>query len=146
MSQLVSKDIRFDIDRGQLALAANLATIKRSLIRVMSEKIAQKVVFPSCQGLSFTPALDLLDVRHPPVEGLLNIKPKISLQLPGLGTPRYLLLSIFPLHNTKTKNFKLFLHKLEKLVVLPIKLQGGLGQPARNLAPGFRRFHIYNHT
>ena len=34
-----------------------------------------------------------------------------------------------------------FFQQLEKLGILPIKLRGGLGQPARNLAPCSSRFY-----
>jgi hypothetical protein len=60
-----SQDIQFDIERSQLALAANLATLHRMLLRVMSQKLSEKLVFPNCQGISFS-SVDLLDVRHPP--------------------------------------------------------------------------------
>lgn len=75
-------DIQFDIERSQLALAANLATLHRMLLRVMSQKLSEKLVFPNCQGISFS-SVDLLDVRHPPAEGLLSLNIQIRLNTPG---------------------------------------------------------------
>jgi hypothetical protein len=77
-----SQDIQFDIERSQLALAANLATLHRMLLRVMSQKLSEKLVFPNCQGISFS-SVDLLDVRHPPAEGLLSLNIQIRLNTPG---------------------------------------------------------------
>lgn len=76
-------DIQFDIERSQLALAANLATLHRMLLRVMSQKLSEKLVFPNCQGISFSSTVDLLDVRHPPAEGLLSLNIQIRLNTPG---------------------------------------------------------------
>ena len=80
---MIPKDIQFDLERSQLALAANVVMLHRVLLKVMSQKTSEKLVFPNCQGLSLSPKMDLLDVKHPPVEGLLSLNIQIWLVTPG---------------------------------------------------------------
>ena len=69
-----AKDIQFDIDRGQLAFAVNLAMLKQMIFEAISARWAEKLVFPNCQGLSLTNSLDILDVKRPRVEGCIVLK------------------------------------------------------------------------
>lgn len=79
-------DIQFALERSQLALAANVVMLHRVLLKVMSQKTSEKLVFPNCQGLSLSPKMDLLDVKQPPVEGLLSLNIQIWLVAPGAVT------------------------------------------------------------
>ncbi|CAJ1385700.1 unnamed protein product [Effrenium voratum] len=89
-------DIRFDIDRAQLAVAANLGMLKRMLLKAISEKLAQRLVFPNCQGMKFGVSggvgEDLLEVKKPAVLGLLKLA---ALQFHGLEPGRYIIETVF---------------------------------------------------
>ena len=83
LMKMIPKDIQFALERSQLALAANVVMLHRVLLKVMSQKTSEKLVFPNCQGLSLSPKMDLLDVKQPPVEGLLSLNIQIWLVAPG---------------------------------------------------------------
>ncbi|CAE7719331.1 ppsA [Symbiodinium microadriaticum] len=86
-------DIQFDVDRGQLATAVNFAMLKRMIFQAISEKWAEKMVFPNCQGLSWTSSLDILDVKRPSVEGILILQ---ITSIKGLAEPgKYIIEMIF---------------------------------------------------
>jgi len=86
-------DIQFDIDRGQLAIAVNLAMLKRMIFQAISDKWAEKMVFPNCQGLSWTSSLDILDIKRPSVEGILMLQ---ITSINGLAEPgKYIIEMIF---------------------------------------------------
>ena len=82
-----AEDIQFDIDRGQLAIAVNLAMLRRMIFQAISEKISEKLVFPNCQGFSLAEGLDTLDVKRPSVEGVLvvTIRSIDGIPEPGLS-------------------------------------------------------------
>ncbi|CAE6920816.1 ppsA [Symbiodinium natans] len=86
-------DIQFDIDRGQLAFAVNLAMLKQMIFEAISARWAEKLVFPNCQGLSLTNSLDILDVKRPRVEGCIVLK---ICSVDGLPEPgKYLIQTVF---------------------------------------------------
>ena len=58
--------------------------LKRMIFQAISEKWAEKMVFPNCQGLSWTSSLDILDVKRPSVEGILILQ---ITSIKGLAEP-----------------------------------------------------------
>ena len=48
--------------------------LKRMIFQAISDKWAEKKVFPNCQGLSWTSSLDILDIKRPSVEGILMLQ------------------------------------------------------------------------
>ena len=76
-------------------MAVNLSMLKRLIYQAMSEKWAEKLVFPNCQGVSWTKCLDDLDVRRPRVEGILFLTVGKLEGLPEPGSEQFACIQTF---------------------------------------------------